>query len=183
MKKKIIYFSFVLIVLILVFFIVIFIVNFKGNIKYIYGKNDNTKELASNNIDIFNGMIGKLTISKIGIIDEEVREGTDDEILKKSIGHFETSGYFNGNVCLAAHNYKVGNSDLFSNINKLEIGDSVIYNTSFGKKEYEVYKTMNIKSDDFSVLENSQINEITLITCIDNRKDMRLCVKAKERWN
>ena len=34
-----------------------------------------------------------------------VYEGTNLETLDKGIGHFENSSYFEGNVCLAGHNY------------------------------------------------------------------------------
>ena len=136
--------------------------------------NKEYKKTYSSNI------VGSLTIEKIGIKDYIVKHGVEDEILKANIGNFSNTSIFNGNVCLAAHNYSIKTSNLFRDINKLEISDVITYETLYGKREYKVYKKYEIKSTDFSILENTNENIITLITCIGNNKDIRLCVKAKE---
>ena len=45
-------------------------------------------------------------------------------------------------------------------------------------RKYEVVSKYNISAEDFSSLEDNGINEITLITCVPNSPNLRLCVKA-----
>ena len=45
----------------------------------------------------------RIKISKIHL-DAPIIEGTEKEILRKAVGHFESSSIWNGNVALAAHN-------------------------------------------------------------------------------
>lgn len=125
-------------------------------------------------------IVGYLTINNIGMEEYSVKSGVDKETLKDSIGHFSNTSIFDGNVCLAAHNYSIENSNLFRDINKLSIGDSIIYETKFEKREYKIYKIYQVQSTDFSILENTKDNILTLVTCIDSNKDIRLCIKALE---
>ena len=37
-----------------------------------------------------------------------------------------------------------------------------------------------LKETDWSLLENTEENKITMITCIPNRREQRLCVQATE---
>ena len=55
-----------------------------------------------------------------------------------------------------------------------------MYKTFWGNKSYEVFNSSIIDETDFSLLENSDQNIITLITCVKNNKPKRLCVQAKE---
>ena len=48
-------------------------------------------------------VIGVIEINKIGFRGL-VYKGTSLDTLSKGVGHFESSPYLNGNVCLAAHN-------------------------------------------------------------------------------
>jgi len=40
-----------------------------------------------------------------------------------------------------------------------------------------------IYETDWSMIENTEDNRITLITCVENREEYRLCVQAKEIKN
>lgn len=62
----------------------------------------------------------------------------------------------------------------------LKNGDEIIYKTKLGTKTYEVYESTVIEATDWSVIENTNENIVTLITCIENDASSRLCVRAKE---
>ena len=122
--------------------------------------------------------IWKIEIPKINLT-ATINDGIDDITLNKYVGHFPQSGYINGNVCLAAHNR--GNEySYFARLNELEKGDEIVYENIYGIKKYRVETSQEILETDWSLLENSSQNKITLITCIANRPNQRLCVQAVE---
>ena len=49
------------------------------------------------------------------------------------------------------------------------------------QKLYVVDKIEIIKNTDWSFLENTSENKITLITCVDGKPENRLCVQAIEK--
>lgn len=120
----------------------------------------------------------RIIISKINL-DAPILEGTSKEILKKAVGHFTSTSKWDGNIVLAAHNrgYKY---NFFQEIKRLEIGDIIEYQTEQGKRTYEVYWKEKIEETNLSILENTKENKITLITCVENMPEYRLCVQAKE---
>lgn len=126
-----------------------------------------------------NNILGKIKISKIGL-EAPIQEGTSQDVLKESIGHFSNTSYWNGNVALASHN-RGSYAHYFENIDKLEVGDEITYQTKLGTRIYVVDKINQISENDLSVLENTDENTITLITCITNKSNLRLCVKATEK--
>ena len=109
-----------------------------------------------------------------------IQQGTTTQILNKTIGHFEESPLLNGNVCLAAHNrgYEV---NFFEKIKNLLLKDIIIYQYGDIEKTYAVSNITIIKETDWSyVEENTNQNKITLITCVENKPEYRLCVQATE---
>ena len=50
------------------------------------------------------------------------------------------------------------------------------YNHSFGTYIYKVSEIKEIEETDFSVLEPTTNDKLTLITCIKGQKKLRLCV-------
>lgn len=118
-----------------------------------------------------------LSIPKINLNNIEIHESVDNEILEKYIGHFEFSSYVNGNICLAAHNSGFKNN-YFENLYVLETSDEIIYTYEDITKTYIVTEKYIISQNDFSILEDDGTNELTLITCVSNSPDLRLCVKA-----
>lgn len=120
----------------------------------------------------------RIVIQKINV-NAPILEGTSKEVLRRGVGHFETTSKWNGNVCLAAHNqgYKY---NYFQEIKNLEIGDIITYVTKNGNKEYEVIRNETIKETDLSCIENTNENIITLITCEENKRECRRCVQGKE---
>ena len=132
-------------------------------------------------------LIGTLKIEKIDL-DGTVKEGSTNEILKDYIGHIEETAKYDGNVGLAAHNR--GNKySYFARINELEPGDEIVYTTKYGERKYIVNSKKEILETDWRQLEGTQDNRLTLITCIKNKVNQRLCVQAvqeniyKERTN
>ena len=105
-----------------------------------------------------------------------VYEGTSLDTLAKGVGHFEISAYFEGNVCLAAHNY----NQVWGKLYTLQTGDTITYNSFLGTKDYQVCSIKEIEETDWTMLEDTDDNRITLITCVYNKPNLRLCVQATE---
>lgn len=137
---------------------------------------DNTKEDNEENAE---DIIGYLTIKSIGLEKAPIREGTEDSILEKAIGHFSETSYLEGNVCLAAHN-RGYEHNYFENLKNIKENDLITYTTKNEEKNYEVVQIEKIKEDDVNVLENTKENRITLITCVENEPQFRLCIIANE---
>ena len=137
---------------------------------YVEGK---VEEQVQENIDYW-----KVEIPKINLV-ASINEGTTSDILAKSVGHFEETPRLEGNIGLAAHNrgYKM---NFFENIKNLDIGDKIIYTYEGTVIEYEVEKLVIIKETDWSYLEPTNDNRVTLITCVKDSPEYRLCVQGKE---
>lgn len=120
----------------------------------------------------------RILISKINL-DAPILEGTSKEVLRRGVGHFSSTQKWDGNIVLAAHNrgYKY---NFFQEIKRLEIGDIIEYQTEQGKRIYEVCWKENIEETNLSILENTKENKLTLITCVENLPEYRLCVQAKQ---
>lgn len=121
-------------------------------------------------------MIWKIEIPKINL-NAEIKDGVDQENLNKYVGHFTESGYISGNICLAGHNrgYKV---NYFQNLKDLEIGDKIIYQYKNIKLVYIVKVIKIIKDTDIDVINQSKENKITLITCVENKPELRRCIQG-----
>lgn len=123
-------------------------------------------------------VLGVLTIDKIDLI-ATVKEGSNNKILKEYVGHIEGTATYDGNIGLAAHNR--GNKfSFFARINELKVGDVLTYKTKFYTREYRVDNIEVIYETDWSLLENTEENRLTLITCVPNKPAQRLCVQATE---
>lgn len=120
-------------------------------------------------------VVGVIKIEQIGF-EGLVYEGTSLDILAKGVGHFENSSYYNGNVCLAAHN----TNNFWAKLYTLRTGDKITYISFLGTKEYYVNSVTEIDETDWSKLENTEENTLTLITCVKNTPSKRLCVQAIE---
>ena len=124
-------------------------------------------------------VLGKVIIPKIKV-EAPIKEGTTANVLKESVGHFSQTNYWTGNVALASHN-RGTYAHYFEKINQLDLNDEIIYKTKLGTRIYKVSNIKEISEEDFSVLNDTDENTITLITCIKNKSNMRLCVKATEQ--
>lgn len=122
----------------------------------------------------------RIEIPKINL-EAPIIEGTTQECLSMAVGHFEDTDAWKGNVALAGHNR--GYTNFFQNIKKLEKGDIIIYYTNNGKRKYKVVVNTIIKENDWSYIENTEDNRITLITCVENKREYRRCIQGIEIKN
>lgn len=155
-------------------------------------KTENNKQQTSNNgilpesqeikLEYDNNSTGTIEIPKIGLV-APIKEGTDLETLAQYVGHFSNSSVWDGNVALAAHNRGTSVKHYFDRINELVNGDTIIYKTKLGERSYKVISSKEIENTDWSVTESNanENNTITLITCIRNQPEKRLCVIAEEK--
>ncbi len=120
-------------------------------------------------------VLGVIKIDKIKY-EGLVYDGTSLETLAKGVGHFENSPYFEGNVCLAAHN----TIQHWAKLNTVELGDKIIYTSFLGTKTYKVSTVKQIDETDWEMLKNTKDNRITLITCVKGVPTQRLCVQGIE---
>lgn len=180
MNKKI----FVLFIVLILIVAIGFLVSYDK--KVIEQEKQNTSEQLDNTEDVEQevteddgfeeDLIGSLKIEKINL-NGTVKEGSTNEILRDYIGHIEETAKYDGNVGLAAHNR--GNKySYFARINELEPGDEIVYTTKYGERKYIVDTKKEILETDWSNLEGTSDNRITLITCIKNKVNQRLCVQA-----
>ena len=123
-------------------------------------------------------ILGILTIEKINWR-ATVKDGSTQEILKEYIGHISETAKYDGNIGLAAHN-RANKYSYFARMNELEHGDKLIYKTKFYTRTYIVNKKKVIYDTDWSELKNTEDNRITMITCIKDKPNQRLCVQAIE---
>lgn len=123
--------------------------------------------------------IWQIEIPKIGLL-APIAEGTTQEVMKEYVGHFENTSLWKGNIGLAAHNrgYLI---NYFEKIKDLKSGDEIIYRTPAGEKVYQVTVSKIIEETDWSYLQKTEENKITLITCVSNKPSKRLCVQAIEK--
>ncbi|MBP3800781.1 MAG: class D sortase [Clostridia bacterium] len=137
---------------------------------------DLTKE--NSNEELKKTVNWQIEIPKINL-KATIAEGTTKGIMDEFVGHFEETAKDKGNVGLAAHNrgYKV---NYFHDLKKLEEGDEIIYIYGTVKRRYLVKVHEIIKDTDWSLLENTEENKITLITCVENEPEYRRCIQAVE---
>ena len=122
------------------------------------------------------GTLGILKISKLGL-NVKVYEGENN--LSKGVGHFTDTAVFTGNVAVAGHNRGV--NSYFGEIHNLKTGDEITYTTKLGTKKYAVTSVRKINAVDFSFLQETSDNRLTLITCVKNEPNFRWCVQAIEK--
>lgn len=147
----------------------------------------NFQDLSNKNITTNNenletvNTIWQIKIPKINLI-ANIKEGTDKETLNQFVGHFEETQRQNGNIGLAAHNrgYEV---NYFARLRELKKGDEIIYQYNNYNKTYVVIRVLIIKDTNWDVLENTEENTLTLITCVENEPEFRRCVQAEEQSN
>lgn len=192
MNKDIRFWLLILLVAIIMIILSIFVVYkfqiYKANKEaenIVVGDNENIVETDMNNIDDVKineaDVIGKLTIPDILLKDAPIKEGTELATLNEAIGHFKSTSIYSGNIGLASHN-SGGKGDYFKNLKNIRIGSEIFYESQYGVKRYVVDTKEIIEETNFSYLESSEGNKITLITCVAGQKEKRLCVQAKENY-
>jgi LPXTG-site transpeptidase (sortase) family protein len=144
-------------------------------------KEENTENQYQNNNSILNNTeekTWKIIIPAISL-EAPISENTEKETMDKYVGHFEETSKTYGNIGLAAHNrgYEV---NYFQNLKKLKEGDLIIYKYGEFEKKYIVQTHKIIEDIDWSFLEETEDNRITLITCVENEPSYRRCIQGIE---
>ena len=178
---------------IIIFLVIIFnlkILSLKNNPK---SKNEsNIVEISKKeeeNVDISLEDIKewKIEIEKLNLV-TDIKEGTSDEIIKESVGHFTTSNLLCGNIALKAYNtgsYK----NHFANLKELEIGDEIKYSINGIVNNYEVVSNLIIDNESEEKYTSKTINnsnekdKLILITYIKDMEEKRRCVIAEKRYS
>ena len=160
-----------------------FKVDFTTQENFIQNQTVDSENLTNDNAIILNET-NKLNnwyiqIDKIAL-KAPIQEGTSKEILDDYVGHFEESSKSLGNICLAAHNRGYKNN-YFSRLKELQEGDEIKYIYKNIEKTYIVTKHEIIKNTDWSNLEDTEENKITLITCVENEPEYRRCIQGIEK--
>ena len=123
------------------------------------------------------GSIGTLKIAKLGI-SVKVWEGETNASMAKGVAHYSSTSAWDGNVGLAGHNrgarYNIGT------IKNLSAGDTITYTTMYGTRTYQVTSVKTITNNDWSYLQGTADNRITITTCLENHPESRICVQAVE---
>lgn len=142
-------------------------------------KEEKEEEIEkTTNINIYSTNKWRIKIPKIDL-DAPIAEGTSQEALRRTVGHFEDTDKWKGNVALAGHN-RGYRCNFFQDIKKLQNGDEIIYSTEKGIRKYKVVINTVIKENDWSYIKNTKDNRLTLITCEKGKKEYRRCIQAVE---
>ena len=139
--------------------------------------DDTPLENIEQDIIHYDDEIGTLTIPDILLDNAPIRESVELSTLSETIGHFPSTSIYEGNVGLASHN-SGSQGDFFKNLKKIKIGSEIFYQTNYGTKRYVVTTKEVISEEDWSYLQETEDNRITLISCLAGQKDKRLCVQA-----
>ena len=160
-----------------------FKVDFIAQENFIQNQTIDSKNLKNDNAIVINET-NKLNnwyiqIDKIAL-KAPIQEGTSKEILDDYVGHFEESSKDLGNICLAAHNRGYKNN-YFNRLKELQEGDEIKYTYKDIERTYIVTKHEIIQNTDWSNLEPTEENTITLITCVENEPEYRRCIQGIEK--
>lgn len=121
------------------------------------------------------GSIGTLSVPSLAICYKTYDSATTSN-MNKGIAHFSDTSAWDGNIGLCGHNrgsrYNIGA------IKDLSIGDTIRYTTALGTRTYKVSYVGTVSATDWSRLSATADNRITIITCLANRPNLRVCVQA-----
>ena len=124
------------------------------------------------------GSIGTVKIPSLKI-NMKVWEGETAESMKKGLGHYSSTSAWNGNVSVCGHNR--GSKYVIGSIKDLKQGDTITYTTIYGTRTYQVTTVQIISNTDWSYLQSTADNRITLTTCLADHPESRVLVQAVEK--
>jgi len=123
------------------------------------------------------GSIGRLQIPAIGL-DVKVYDGDELAAMRKGVGHIEGTSVWDSNVGMVGHNR--GTNDYFGRLKTLSIGDAITYTTKAGTRTYHVTFSGQISDTDWSMLQYTLDNRLSLVTCVEDIPNKRILVQAVE---
>lgn len=124
------------------------------------------------------GSIGTIKIPSLKI-NMKVWEGETAESMKKGLGHYSSTSAWDGNACFCGHNR--GSKYVIGSIKNLEKGDTITYTTIYGTRTYQVTAVQIISNTDWSYLQATADNRITLTTCLADHPESRVVIQAVEK--
>jgi LPXTG-site transpeptidase (sortase) family protein len=128
------------------------------------------------------GSVGYLTIPKISLSVSVFESENELEAMERGVAHFGHTSSWDGNIGLSAHNLTYsGNAQFFQNLHTLAVGDEVTYKTNLGTRTYTVSDVWEVPESDWSKLDRTNGNCVTMVTCITSKPSMRLVVRATEK--
>lgn len=134
-----------------------------------------------------NGMMGYISIDKIKV-ELPIYHGTSEDVLSKAVGHIEGSSLPVGGIgthsVLSAHR-GLPSSLLFTNLDKLEIGDVFTITILNRTLTYQVDKILIVNPKEITSLKIDKNNDyVTLVTCTPyGINTHRLLVRGKRIEN
>lgn len=139
----------------------------QGAISFVRGEPQDEAYQELLNVDGY-GMMGYLKIPKIGV-QLPIYHGTGEKELTAGVGHLEGSSLPAGgagtHVVLSSHSGYPG-AELFTNLNKLDIGDTFTLYILDRELTYEVDQIITvIPSDTSSLIFEDGKDYVTLFTC------------------
>ena len=124
------------------------------------------------------GSIGTVKIPSLKI-NMKVWEGETAESMNKGLGHYSSTSAWDGNVAVCGHNR--GSKYVIGSIKDLNQGDIITYTTIYGTRTYAVETVKIISNTDWSYLQSTADNRITLTTCLADHPESRVVVQAVEK--
>jgi sortase A len=111
------------------------------------------------------GLLGLMEIPRLEI-SAVYEEGVDDDTLAGGIGHVPGTPLpgETGNAALAAHR-----DTYFRRLGEVQVGDVINVKTRRGEHHYRVARTAIVQPGDVSVLDNTPVATLTLVTCFPFR--------------
>jgi sortase A len=107
------------------------------------------------------GLMGRIEIARLGL-SAIVMEGDDRRTLRRAVGHIPGTTFpgQNGNVVLTAHR-----DTFFRPLRNISRDDIITLTTVQGRYRYRVLSTQVVSPDNVSLLDPTQNETLTLITC------------------
>ncbi len=123
------------------------------------------------------GSIGTIKIPSLKI-NMKVWEGETSTSMSKGLGHYSSTSAWDGNVGACGHNR--GAKYVIGSIKDLKQGDTITYTTIYGTRTYAVETVKIISNTDWSYLQATADNRLTLTTCLADHPESRVVVQAVE---
>lgn len=133
---------------------------------------------STSGMEFSNGSIGTLKIPSLGI-NMSVWDGETNDSMAKGVAHYTSTSGWDGNIGLCGHNR--GTKYAIGSIKDLQTGDTISYTTVYGTRTYAVTYVDTISNDDWSRLQATADNRITITTCLANQPSRRVVVQAIEK--
>ncbi|HPQ79305.1 MAG TPA: sortase [Candidatus Dojkabacteria bacterium] len=137
-----------------------------------FGSDSIEESIQSKNIILENKLLEELdttlTIDS-ALIYGRIFQGTSSKTMDLGFWHFPTSKYpgQKGNSVIIGHRfyYLPPAKNTFFNLDKVQIGDTILLSHNEGEWKYIVTETKIVNDNDLSVLQDTEDYRLTLITC------------------